>query len=147
MSFILFSREKLYVRVHANAMEVTDLLKNRTIYRESNRKFSIDRMLIADFHAAEEHLKTVAEEVTDSGSRWLKPAYDFLVQYAVDLGDGMCEVEKRALRDSAEHAGAQNVFIVPYTDKLSNEQALQKLLLALKGEKFMPPDLIGPVIK
>ncbi|WP_215137828.1 hypothetical protein [Hymenobacter sp. ISL-91] len=126
--------------MHTNAMEVTNLRNNRTIYRESTRKFSIDRLPIADFFVAEQHLKQIIAELREPG--WIKPSIDFLMQFAVNLDGGISAVEKKTLREMGEYSGGVTVFIAPYAQKLTDEQALQKLLLGLKGKSFMPPDLV-----
>ncbi|SDY16830.1 rod shape-determining protein [Hymenobacter psychrophilus] len=133
----LFASSNLYVKIYPDEMEVTYLKDNLTIRRQASQKFSSDRMLIADFHAAEEHLKSIIKELP---TRWR--SHTMLIQHMVDLGGGLYEVEKRALRDISDHVGAKRVFIVPHTDELSTEEAVHKLAMGLKGGAFMPPDLV-----
>ena len=97
-------------------------------------------MLIADFQAVKEHLGKIIEELS-IGGRLFFTSRVFLMQHMVDLGGGICEVEKRALRDLGEHAGATHIFILPYTEPFSTEKATYGLTMGLKGGASMPPNL------
>ncbi|OWP65103.1 hypothetical protein CDA63_01740 [Hymenobacter amundsenii] len=136
----IFPNHHLYIKIYSNEIEVVHLQKNQSARAKSSRAFSTDRMLLADFHVAEEFLRSVIRGF-GSGKQLFSWSHTALIQQMIDLGGGLCEVEKRTLRDLCEHTGAKYAFIVPHTDELSNEQALQKLTLGLKGGAFMPPDL------
>ncbi len=60
--------------------------------------------VIADFELAERMIRYFVRKV--QGSRFVRP------RMAIAIPSGITEVEKRAVRDSAEHAGAREVYLV-----------------------------------
>ncbi len=63
--------------------------------------------VIADFHAAEHMIKGMIKMI-NSGRRIFQPS----LKMVICIPSGITEVEKRAVKDSAEHAGAKEVFLI-----------------------------------
>ncbi|RZK27649.1 MAG: rod shape-determining protein, partial [Hymenobacter sp.] len=63
--------------------------------------------VIADFHAAEEMIKGLIKLI-DTRNRLFQPSH----RMVICIPSGITEVEKRAVRDSAEHAGAKEVWMI-----------------------------------
>ena len=63
--------------------------------------------VIADFHAAEEMIKGLIKMI-DTRKRLFQPSH----RMVICIPSGITEVEKRAVRDSAEHAGAKEVWMI-----------------------------------
>ena len=63
--------------------------------------------VIADFYAAEQMIRGMIKKV-DSHKRWFAPS----LRVVVCIPSGSTEVEIRAVRDSAEHAGGRDVYMI-----------------------------------
>jgi len=63
--------------------------------------------VIADFHAAEHMIRGMIKMI-NPGKRMFQPS----LKMVICIPSGITEVEKRAVRDSAEHAGAKDVYLI-----------------------------------
>lgn len=63
--------------------------------------------VIADFHAAEHMIRHLIKMI-NPGKRLFTPS----LKMVICIPSGITEVEKRAVRDSAEHAGAKEVYLI-----------------------------------
>ena len=63
--------------------------------------------VIADFYAAEQMIRVLIKMI-DTGNRLFQPSH----RMVICIPSGITEVEKRAVRDSAEHAGAKEVWMI-----------------------------------
>lgn len=63
--------------------------------------------VIADFQAAEQMIKGMIKMI-NYGSRLFTPS----LKMVICIPSGITEVEKRAVKDSAEHAGAKEVYLI-----------------------------------
>src|SRR5579872_1000579 len=63
--------------------------------------------VIADFNAAEHMIRGMIKMI-NHGKGWFFPS----LRMVICIPSGITEVEKRAVRDSAEHAGAKEVYLI-----------------------------------
>jgi rod shape-determining protein MreB len=63
--------------------------------------------VIADFHAAEMMIRGMIKLI-DKGKRFFPPS----LRMVICIPSAITEVEKRAVRDSAEHANAKEVYMI-----------------------------------
>ena len=63
--------------------------------------------VIADFHAAEHMIRDMIKMI-NPGRRLFAPS----LKLVICIPSGITEVEKRAVRDSAEHAGGKEVYLI-----------------------------------
>tara|TARA_R110002050_G_scaffold244268_1_gene380881 strand:+ start:37783 stop:38805 length:1023 start_codon:yes stop_codon:yes gene_type:complete len=63
--------------------------------------------VIADFHAAEHMIRGMIKMIPKK-NRFFTPS----LKMVICIPSGITEVEKRAVRDSAEHAGAKDVYLI-----------------------------------
>lgn len=63
--------------------------------------------VIADFHAAEHMIRGMIRMI-NPGRKLFSPS----LRMVICIPSGITEVEKRAVRDSAEHAGAKEVYLI-----------------------------------
>ncbi|OAV67423.1 Rod shape-determining protein MreB [Bacteroidales bacterium Barb6] len=63
--------------------------------------------VIADFFAAEQMIRGMIKMISDK-NRWFSPS----LRIVVCIPSGSTEVEIRAVRDSAEHAGGRDVYMI-----------------------------------
>lgn len=85
--------------------------KAKMMYEKSNDDIKVVRPLrdgvIADFNACEQMIRGLIAMV-DHGHRLFTPSYKMVI----GVPSGSTEVELRAVRDSAEHAGGREVYLL-----------------------------------
>ena len=83
----------------------------KLMYEKTNNKIRVIRPLrdgvIADFNACEQMMRGLIRMV-HKGKRLFSPA----LRMVIGVPSGSTEVELRAVRDSAEHAGGRDVFLI-----------------------------------
>lgn len=121
----LFKTDYLYVKVSTNAVEITNLATGETISRKAIEDFSTTRVVVANFNNITNLIISMLRELGISTSFF--STKKILIQQMEKQDGGLSDIEKRALRDVAEQAGARFVILIDHPNKLSTEEALLEL--------------------
>jgi hypothetical protein len=122
--FGFLKKHTVYVRVSKNKMDVRNLNTKKEVSRISTEKFSNDRLIIADFEQFEKFLRSLLYAVSET-DKFLKPALNMLIQPIDDHIKEVSEVELRAYKDSAEHAGGVDIVVYDKQERLTDEQVIR----------------------
>ena len=107
----LLKKIPIQVRFYSNEIEIKRLDTNNVLKRQAQFKFSTDRLIISDFNNAEILLSQLTKEITGNRSLSFNKIV-MLIQQMIEFPDGISEIEKRAYRDLAEHAGAIQAIVL-----------------------------------
>ena len=64
--------------------------------------------VIADFESAEQMIKGMIQMINENNKSWFTPSH----RMVICIPSGITDVEKRAVKDSAEHAGGKEVYLI-----------------------------------
>ena len=85
--------------------------KAKLMYEKTNNKIQVIRPLrdgvIADFYACEQMMRGLIKMV-NTGKHLFTPS----LRMVIGVPSGSTEVELRAVRDSAEHAGGRDIYLI-----------------------------------
>lgn len=122
----MFKVKSIYIKIKRNYVEVTDLNTGETVSKQAVQPFSSTRNVVSSFNPANETIQSVLQELGLTG-RFFLSKMNILIQQLEGLEGGLSDIEKRALRDLAEMAGANKVFILEESEPVSTEIALDLL--------------------
>ena len=114
----------VYVRVRADQFQTRHLESGETKTVRADPPFTSQRMLIGDFSAAEHALKVSLKEIARGG--FFSVAPHVVIQPLDKIEGGLCEIEKRIIREIAIGAGASKV-VVWVGPELTDSQVKEKL--------------------
>src|SRR5690349_22058283 len=117
----MFKTQKVYIQIRRNQITVINLTTGEETSRLAIRPFSTQRVVLASFDPANE---TVLAAIHDLGLKTTFSSLKVVIQQLEGAEGGLSDIEKRALRDLAEMAGARKVYIVEGEQKLSIAEAL-----------------------
>jgi actin-like ATPase involved in cell morphogenesis len=118
----MFKSKSIYIKIKRNHVEVTDLKTGKTVSQQATRPFSSTRNIVSNFNNANEAIESALKELGLRKSFFLL-SFKILIHQLEGLEGGLSDIEKRALRDLAEMAGANKVYILEQTQPLSVELA------------------------
>lgn len=122
----MFKLKSIYIKIKRNHVEVTDLNTGETVSKHAVQPFSSTRNVVSSFNPANETIQSALKELGLAG-RFFLSKMNILIQQLEGLEGGLSDIEKRALRDLAEMAGANKVFILEQAEPVTTEVALEKL--------------------
>lgn len=120
--FSIFKRSPVYIKLSKNRVEIINLETGEAISRQAVEPFSTERFIIADFNRADTLIRSVMNELFPKKGI-LPRQTKILIQQVESVEGGLSEIEKRALRDLGEMAGATLVILIDHFRPLSNVEA------------------------
>lgn len=117
----MFKSSKVYIQIKRNQVTAVNLETGEEVTRIAMKPFSTERVVLASFNPAND---TVLAAMSDLRIKKTFMALKVAIQQLEGAEGGLSDIEKRALRDLAEMAGANKVYIVESERKLSTDQAL-----------------------
>ena len=117
-----FKRLPVYIKISHNKIEITNLTSGETVSRASQKQFSSDRMLVAEFNVAENLVREILAEMGIA-----KKNLKILIQQIDQFEDELFETEKRILRDLAEQAGGTEIYLVNRKKSMTKEEVIDFL--------------------
>ena len=123
----LFKTIPIYLRLYKNKVKVYRLDSGKFVIRESEVPFSNSRILWGDFQKGEDFVNRVIKDLIGNKSFFPLTSFQMLIHQMELIKDGLSEVEKRALIDSARHLNAKEVDLYFGEEELSVKNALNEL--------------------
>lgn len=117
----MFKSTLVYIQIKRNQVTVVNLETGLEVTRDAIRPFSTHRVVIGSFNPANE---TVLAAMRALGIKRRFGALKAVIQQLEGTEVGLSDIERRALRDLAEMAGASKVYLAEKEGKLTNDQAI-----------------------
>ena len=117
----MFKSHKIYLQVFRNKIVAIDLLTGKRTIEQAVEPYSSTRQTIGNFNNANATLKNALKNL---GIKKSFLATKAVIQQMEGTEGGLSDIEKRALREIAELAGADKVYIVEQDRVMSDQEAL-----------------------
>lgn len=112
----------LYIRLKKNHLEIKHIKSGKTIKGSSEKPFSNERLLIADYLIAEAYAKELIAELLNSKRKLLDRALTIVFQPADESIPDITPSEKRIYVDFASFIGAKYYYLVEHKRRLLDEE-------------------------
>lgn len=119
-------RPTLYLKLSCNQMRLTHLQSGRALHLQADPPFSNQRLLVADFAAAQQLLQRGIDEILPKRLLRLSRPPQLLIQPLERLEGGLSQVEERILLELGLGCGARKVRL-HLGSELDNDGVLAKL--------------------
>jgi actin-like ATPase involved in cell morphogenesis len=117
----MFRSYKIYIQIGRNRVTVVNLNTGAEATHTATKPFSTPRSVLSSFSPANE---TLMAAMHDLGIKSSFIRLKAVIQQLEDTDGGLTDIEKRALRDLAENAGAGKVYIAEGAQLLTAKEAL-----------------------
>jgi hypothetical protein len=118
---MIFKTNKIYLQVFRDKIIAVNLVTGERVVENAVESFSSIRQTIGHFNNANATLKSALQNLGIKKSFFGTKA---VIQQMEGTEGGLSDLEKRALRDIAESAGADKVYIVETEMEMSEQEAL-----------------------
>ncbi len=118
----MFKTKNIYIKIRRDHVEATELESGQTVSKRALKPFSSTRNIVSNFNNANETIEAI---LSDLGIRrsFFHARLKIIMHQLEGLEGGLSDIEKRALRDLAEIAGANKVEILEQEEPISIEHA------------------------
>lgn len=98
-----------------------------TISKNAGDNFSNSRLVLANFENAQRLILSMLDNwITQK--LFVQQRFHTVIQQMEKLEDGLSQVERRALIELSEFAGAKKVAVIEHSRKLTHNEALSELI-------------------
>ncbi|CAM3330472.1 hypothetical protein [Zobellia roscoffensis] len=115
----IFTKNRFYIRLYVNLIDINDLTNKQSISEKSETKFNNQRLLIADFNKAEHFISNVFKKHGFSS----KNSIGIIQQMEMAEG-GLSDVEKRVLLELFSKIGIREIYVDESLSDLTEKQLL-----------------------
>lgn len=116
----IFSKNKYYIRLYVNRIEIKDLVNKKSVLEKSQIDFNNQRLLIADFNKAENFINSVFKKNRLS----TKNSVGIIQQMEMSEG-GLSIIEKRILLELFSGIGIKEIYIDESLTDLTEKQLIE----------------------
>ena len=116
----IFTKNRFYIRLYINRIEITDLTNWKSISEISETEFNNQRLLIADFVKAEKFINNVFKKHGFSS----KKSIGIIQQMEMSEG-GLSDVEKRVLLELFSQIGIREIYVDESLSDLTEKQLFE----------------------
>ena len=116
----MFKSYKIFIQFYRNKVRTVNMDTGEEVIRLSEVPFSSERQVLSNFNSAH---KTVKAALEDLGIKTTFFSPKIVVQQAEGAAGGLSDIENRMLRQLAEEAGANKVYVVDHDSPLSLDDA------------------------
>ena len=118
-----FSPVPVYLKIWRNRIEATHLETGETVSIPATEPFSSTRNVVGNFDAAQRTLNA-ALNALGLKRKFFPPPLRVFFQQREQTEGGLDDLEKRALRDLGDMAGAKEVYLIDHSNDLSTDEVL-----------------------
>jgi hypothetical protein len=120
----MFKSSKVYILVSRNKVKAINLKTGEQVIRSADIPFSGERQVVSNFSHADKTIRAALKELSISRNF---SRLKILIQQMEGTEGGLSDIEKRALRDLGEIAGASKVELVEHERELPLNEAFEWL--------------------
>jgi hypothetical protein len=118
----MFKSSKVYIQIFRDKVKLINLKTGEQLNRAAEHPFSTERQVVSNFNHADNTIRAALKEMGIGGSF---SRLKVVIQQMEGLEGGLSQVEQRGLRDLAEIAGANKVYLVEHGKELSLKEAFE----------------------
>ncbi|WP_159038432.1 hypothetical protein [Brumimicrobium mesophilum] len=121
----LTSKHTLYIRLFKDRVEIKHLEGGKSLVRLSHQPYSNNRLIIADYEAAEVFLIGVIKELLYPPNLFFDKGLRIILQPVDSEITEISSSESRIYRDFAQQIGAREVYLCSHQEIMTDDEILK----------------------